>query len=303
MRVPVVCHVAAVLSSVVAAQSPIFHGGVELVNVPVTVQHKDPARVLPLLAAVDVRILEDGRPQKVALFERDLRPVSLAIVLDSSSSVGGEARRLSRDAIHQIFAGLAPQDEVALVAFGDYPITVVHWTSVGTTPGLDWAQWVLKDESAVVDGVSMALSLMDTASHPRRVIVIVSDGLDNASRVGLADLARSRNQSEVAVYALNTFTPRIPPGQVYSPLIRPPQTHVLAQLIGESGGMQYLTWTDDTLAAAILACFSDLRSQYLVGYEPLRPLDGKYRRIKVEATNKDHVVRHRSGYLALPTTR
>lgn len=102
---------------------------------------------------------------------------------------------------------------------------------------------------------------------------------------------------------MNTFTPAVPPGQVYSPLIGPPQTHVLSQLVGDSGGVQYLAWTDDTLEAAAAALFADLRGQYLVGYEPLRRFDGRYRRIRIEVTSNDYLVRHRSGYLAMPPLR
>jgi len=190
------------------------------------------------------------------------------------------------------------------VAFGDYPIVPVTWMRVETTPGLDWAQWVLRDESAVVDGVAMALSLMDNASHPRHVVVVISDGLDNASRVRLDDLARTRNQSEVAVYALTTFTPPVPPGHAYSPLMgrtRPGEpADRLPDLVADSGGLQYLVWSDDTLTAAVLGVIGDLRSQYLVGYEPAKPPDGRFRRISVETTHRDLRVRHRAGYLSRP---
>ncbi len=54
------------------------------------------------------------------------------------------------------------------------------------------------------------------------------------------------------------------------------------------------------MTAAVLSFIGELRSQYLISYETPRPLDGKYRRIRVDARNREIGVRHRAGYLALP---
>ena len=74
----------------------------------------------------------------------------------------------------------------------------------------------------------------------------------------------------------------------------------MPSLVGDSGGVVYDIPIDERTAAAVEALFAELGSQYVIGYVPKKPLDGKYRRLKVEASDKRWRVRHRRGYLALP---
>jgi hypothetical protein len=75
-------------SRVLTGQSlPRFTAGVEVITVPVTVRHEDRNDVIPSLGAADFRLMEDGQAQRVSFVERDTRPLSLALVFDSSASV------------------------------------------------------------------------------------------------------------------------------------------------------------------------------------------------------------------------
>ena len=73
----------------------------------------------------------------------------------------------------------------------------------------------------------------------------------------------------------------------------------MEELVGDSGGVRHIISQQKAVMDSTEAFFTDLRSQYLVGYSSSRPMDGKYRRIKVEAKDKDLRLRHRGGYLAL----
>jgi len=107
------------------------------------------------------------------------------------------------------------------VTFAGYPIGPMHRSRVGDTPGIDWPQWVVPGNTAMFDALVASLGLMDEASHQRRVIVLVSDGFENASGRPLRELVTTRRQSETEVYAIRTNPPEVPPGQVRHPVLSP----------------------------------------------------------------------------------
>ena len=86
------------------------------------------------------------------------------------------------------------------------------------------------------------------------------------------------------------------------PMAATPNLEVLPRLIGDSGGVEYRVLSGSDTATPARAFVDDLRFQYTLGYTPLKALDGKYRRVKIEVTERGFRVRHRGGYLALPAT-
>ena len=283
---------------------PSFRAGVDLVTVPVTVKHKDPARVVPPVSDADLTVLENGSAQRIDFIERDTRPLSLAILLDVSSSMVGLPRDWAALAMDAVFERLLPTDEVSLVVFGGWAITPIPWSPVATLPGLGWAQWVVSPETALLDAVHTSLELMDDAAHGRGVVLILSDGLEMASTTSLSSVVKSRRQSETAVYALELDPPWDAEGRrIWPRWVQRMQNGIgpgyMEHLVGDSGGVRYIISAEKAVATSADAFFTDLRSQYLVGYSSTRPMDGKYRRIKVEAKDKDLRLRHRGGYLAV----
>jgi len=284
---------------------PSFRAGVELVTVPVTVKHKDAARAVPAITGADLRVFENGTEQRIDFIERDTRPLSLTIVLDVSSSMAGLSREWAAAAMDAVFQRLLPTDEVSLVVFGGWAITPIGWSSVATLPGLGWAQWVMSPETALLDAVHASLELMDGASHGRGVVLILSDGLEIASTTPLSNVVTSRRQSETAVYAFELDPPWDAEGHRQLPRWvqrlegRAIGPRYMEELVGDSGGVRQTISEQKAVVASTEAFFTDLRSQYLVGYASTRPMDGRYRRIKVEAKDKDLRLRHRGGYLAL----
>ena len=294
-------------TTIAAAAQPQFTANVKLVTVPVTVHATDRRVAVRPLEANNFRVYEDGREQRIVVFERDRRPVSLAIVLDVSTSMAGLPQKLAADTARTIFTALDPDDEVALMVFADWPVLVIPWSRVGTLPGIDWAQWVLPWDTALLDAVLAAIKLADTSTHRRVVVVAISDGFENASNRPLSDLVKTRQQSELEIYAMVVNPVVGPPGQVTHPVLSPRKATVaprnyMGDIVGASGGLMFNVPSNDFMHAAVLTLKSDLQSQYVIGYETSRPLDGSYRRIKVEPTTRDLQVRHRGGYLARAMT-
>jgi Mg-chelatase subunit ChlD len=203
-----------------------------------------------------------------------------------------------------VFAVLDESDEISLVVFADGVMVPVNWTSPPSLPGLDWAQWVLPDNTALVDGVHTALRLMDSARRIQPVVLVLSDGEELSSGTPLGRLVTTRAQSEAEVHAFRTD----PPSDVRGWFPRDVAEHdgpagtfdYLSTLVGDSGGVVYSLRNSESVVGATRALVADLRNRYTVSYAAAKPPDGKYRRIRVEVTDRDVRVRHRGGYLALP---
>lgn len=300
--------VALLVTTSAAAQQPAFKSGVELVRIPVNLTQGDKPVQPGVLTAADFKVSEDGAEQSIALFERELLPISLCIVFDASASMGkGSIPEFAEASLRQVLTRLLPEDEVSIVAFADRPVVVAPWT-----PAPDVAKLAVKLESrgptALNDALLASLGEINRARNPRPVILMISDGGENTSRASLADIVQTRRQSETQVYAFGVASPasaqrrlgRGPDGSAFER--SPPSVDVLPRIIDDSGGVVYRVSAGMDAASVARAFVDDLRFQYTIGYTPVKALDGKYRRVKVEMKKRGFQIRHRGGYLALPVT-
>lgn len=275
------------------AGQPSFASRVDVVSVPVSVTYLPGVRA-ELMGAADFRVFEDGVEQRVELVSSDPGPMSVCILLDASASFGtATKRRLAIDLARGVFNALAPGDEVSLVVFNDRPRVAVPWRRVGDPFGVDWESFKPAGQTAIADALRAGLAQMDGASR-RRELVLITDGADNASRVSMQSLARTRRQSEASLYVLSVDVA----GEVPPVIVR--GAPLLPRLTDESGGTFYGVSDATSAPRAVSRLMADLRSQYLIGFTPSKPFDGKYRRLKVESTRPSIRVTHRAGYLALP---
>jgi Ca-activated chloride channel homolog len=285
---------ASLLAATVSAQ-PSFRSSVALVTIPVTVVTADHARIGELGPA-DFRIFEDGVRQDVSLVSHEPRRLSLCVLLDSSPSMASGRQALATRTIDSLLGALKPGDEAAVLLFASRVRTLMPWTPAGDLKPISWLEWRLSLGTALIDAMKEAFQTIEYAVNPQPVIIVVSDGGENASRTSLARLATSRRQSEVQVYAVDT---EIAPSR-NAPLMNRAFSDFLPALVGDSGGTIYQVRSPEAGEAAALALVEELRSQYTLGYVPKRPLDGTYRRLTVETANHRLSVRHRSGFLARP---
>ena len=291
--------IVAVAATSLAAQ-PSFKSAVELVTVPLSVTNSARDQLITGgLTAEDFRVFEDGVPQPVTLFSQDRRPTSLCIVVDASGSMAvGQRLELGVTALRHAVLGLTGEDEVAIVRFATAVTTLMPWTRA---PGRERLTWKLDGgagsmaNSSITDAVKVALDVIDQANNPRRAILLISDGYDNTSNTSLSRVVKTRAQSEALVYAFEMAGPaeRAPSGGMTL-------TNILPSLVGDSGGVLLTIRSPANAAAAALTLLNELKYQYTLAYTPSKPLDGTYRRIRVETSVEGLRVRHRGGYLALP---
>ena len=327
------CLTGLVLSTMLAAQQPAFKAGVELVTVPVTVTSLDHNTYIDGLTAADFRLSENGDRQEVTVVTRERVPVSIAIIVDSSGSMSiGNRRELAVEATQSLVKVLLPEDEISIVFFGETLESKLPWTRIKEIASLDWSGWKPWGSTPLNDAMRAGIELTGTARNSRRIVLLVTDGFENSSQVSFSDIVKTRNQSEIAIYGFGVGSPRLQdlrkefqyvvhnnranaaelrrmderaPGSDTAPTMKnnlaKPAIDYVEDLVGDSGGTsaRMLTMPEATMAARIMA--DVLRYQYLVGYTPKKPLDGKYRKLKVEVNRKGTYVHHRGGYLALPS--
>ncbi len=285
----------AVLAGTAALQAqPAFRSSVDLVTVPVTVTAREQAWRVGELGPADFRIFEDGVPQELSLVTHEPRALSICILLDSSPSMASTRQRFAIRTVDTLLGSLAPGDEATMVFFASKPQIAFPWTRGAEVRPVSWIEWRLSLGTALIDAMKEGLRLIEQASNPLPVIVVVSDGGENASGTSLASLAATRRQSETMIYGIHTD---LPPSK-FAPPVNRAFTDFLPELVSNSGGTVYEVKSAEAGEAAARAFLEELRSQYTLGYVPKRAADGKYRTVKVESTNRNLVLRHRAGYLA-----
>lgn len=275
---------------------PLFRSAVDLVMIPVTITAQDPARRVGELGVADFRVFEDGVLQQLSVVSHEPRPLSVCILLDSSPSMASGRQQLATRAIDTLLAGLAADDEASLHFFAARFRTLFAWTPAPQIKPVSWLEWRLSLGTALIDALKDALASIEHARNPLPVIVVVSDGGENASGTSLAGLVATRRQSETLIYGIYTD---LAPSK-YAPLVNRAFSNDLPRVVGDSGGIIRRVRTIQEAELAALSLLDELRSQYTLGYAPKRAPDGSYRVINVEPVDRNLTVRHRAGYLATP---
>jgi len=185
-----------------AAQGFSFHTSVDLINVTATVTDAD-GHFVQGLKQSDFVVYEDGKPQPVSQFEAERVPVSLGIALDTSGSMFGERIAAAEAALNRfLFDLLGPNDEVFLYRFDSKPELVQRWTTDRAAVSRALGSVHPNGGTALYDTVAAAIPLAQAGTRKKKALVILSDGNDTSSRLGLDPLHEIIRESEVLVYAI-----------------------------------------------------------------------------------------------------
>ncbi len=242
-----------------------------LVLVPVTVL--DPlGRMVTGLEAENFQVLENGAPQKIISFGSEDSPLSIGIVLDTSGSMGRNLA-VSRQAVVEFFKSANPEDEAFLVEFSDRPQLVLPFTHDLGRIEEEILTAKSKGQTALLDGVTLAVSEMKKATHPRKALILLSDGGDNHSRYTEMEVRNRVRESDVQIYAMGIFTGG---GDINDDPV------LLSRLAELTGGRHFEVSLGDLVDVAAKIGI-ELRNTYLLGYTPANAnRDGKYRAIVVK---------------------
>jgi Ca-activated chloride channel family protein len=279
---------------------PIEHLRVDasLVLVPVHAVSATGANVTDLVAA-NFRVFEDGVEQKITYFSQDDAPLSVGLVFDSSGSMSNKIRK-SASAAAAFFKTANASDEFFLVEFGERPKLVTPFTPDSDEVYQKIAHSRAFGRTSLIDAIQLALIQMKNARNARKVIVILSDGGDNRSRLTRGQIKGALLESDVQLYAIGIFDPDDLPKHSKEEQNGP---QLLDELAEHTGGRVFTIDNLDNLESISSKLGTALRSEYLLGYMPLNPFrDGKYRQIKVEVVPSSGSaipsISYRHGYYA-----
>jgi VWFA-related protein len=238
-------------------------------------------------------VYENNQPQTITSFRHEDIPVAMGIIIDNSGSMREKRDRVNKAALNLVRSS-NPQDEVFVVNFSDEYYLDQDFTS--SIPKLKEALEKVDSRggTALYDAVvASADHLKKNAKLEKKVLFIVTDGEDNASRESLETAVR-RLQAEngPTVYAIGIL------GDEKQRRAR----NALRELAARTGGVAFLPKDLSEVDEISSTVAHDIRNQYTLGYKPLRPKSaGGYRAIRVDARAKGYgklVVRTRSGYYA-----
>jgi VWFA-related protein len=151
----------------------------------------------------DFAVYEDNQPVEITHFSADRTPVSLGIVLDTSGSMQGQKWHAAKEAIDRFLQQLNDEaDEFFLYRFSAGPDLVQDWT--GDRRAVNWSLGRVNPNggTAMYDAVAEAVPMAHAGRNRKKAIVIISDGNDTSSRVGVSEVRQVVRESEVLVYAV-----------------------------------------------------------------------------------------------------
>ena len=261
----------------------VFKTGTDMVPIYATVTGAHGELVRDLTAA-DFVIEDNGARQTITVFERDIQPITIAILLDVSPSLFPAASRAAA-AVTEFAMRLLPGDRACVGTFGH--AVVLDPSLTGDAAALRArlnaaAPWPAG--TALWDAIEAGRAAL-AAEGGRRVVLVVTDGADNASRVNPDD-ARAKLQREgVMVYAMAIR------GRFGL------DTSELGALAKATGGRSIELGSATDVPAAMQSVADELHQQYLIGFSPAR-LDGRVHRLDVKVKRPDVTVRARKMYVA-----
>ena len=209
-----------IVLAALGAQQPSFRAGVEVVTVPVTVTSLDRNTYIAGLTPADFKVSENGERQDITVVTRERVPVSVVFAVDSSPIMAiGIRRSWPPRPSDKVVAALQPDDEVSILFIRKTIEERLPWTRVGQIKELNWGGWnpsapaggINAGVAPLNDGMRAALDQIERANNPRRAVLIVSAGFESSSRMSIASLVKTRQQSETTVFGigLGSADPRL----------------------------------------------------------------------------------------------
>ena len=273
----------------------IFRTDVEEVSLNATVLDNS-GHLVQDLTKGDFQVFEDGIKQAIISFQHTDLPVSIALVIDNSGSMSKKRPAVNKSTLDLIEAS-NPQDEAFVVNFSDEAFIDQEFTSDVNKLRDGLAHIESRGGTALYDAVvASADKLATDAKHPKQVLVLITDGEDNASTLNLEQTIRRVQQlSGPVIYSIGLlFGDEMSHAEVHH------ARRALEMLSTETGGIAFFPKSMEQVDQIAAEVARDIRSQYTIGYHSTKPTsEPGFRRIQVTAEEKGKgklIVRTRTGY-------
>jgi Ca-activated chloride channel homolog len=304
MRVlPFVCLLAVATVAAQQQQPPIFKSGARTVAVYATVTDGD-GRLVPDLEKEDFEVRDSGKSVPIAVFSKEVQPITLVMMLDRSGSMRGNFQLVDQSA-ESFVRAMQPNDKAKIGSFAEkVQLDPEEFTSDHSAL-IKILRTRLQQKGPTPLWNAMDLSVNELkGQNGRRVILLFTDGADNPgnfklNNMSFMDVQRRAQESDVMVYAigLESRDPAAIAGGGFGAMGGSRPDPGLPAIAGETGGGYFELRNSADLAATFSRVADELRRQYLIGFEPQK-LDGKMHKIEVRIKKGGMKARARKEYHA-----
>ena len=282
-----------ILSPVSAQPQPSFKAGTgAIVSLFATVVDAQ-KRLVPELMKEDFEVLDNDKAQALAVFDNDVRPITVVVMLDTSASMTASIPLL-RQAAEQFLIRLLPQDKAKVGAFNDKIELGATFSNdrdalISEVKNLDYG-----NGTRLYDALISSLDELK-GIEGRRVVLVFTDGDDTESRAGLGTVVDRARTEEAMVYAIGLESEYFNGAR----MVRSKPDRGLKKLADETGGGYFELKKTSELGPTFSRVAQELHSQYLLAFEATQ-LDGKVHRLTLKVNRPGMSARARRSYLAAP---
>jgi VWFA-related protein len=282
-----------IATSLLAQDPQVFRAESELVVLHVNV-FDDRSDAVPELPQTAFRVIEDGNPQQITFFSSEDVPVAAGLILDNSGSMIARHRLVQAGGLAFVTAS-HPEDELFVLQFNttaQYGLPPsVNFTNSEALLRAALVRHPAGGKTALHDAVIEGLDHLQRANHQKRVLVVLSDGDDNASRHSEDEMFERVRRSDAIIYTVSNADRRVGFAG---------DAGVLRKLADLGGGVAYFPKSEDDVISSLREVADNIRRGYSIGYAPATMThDGRYRRVEVSVRAPGRgklTVRSRSGY-------
>jgi Ca-activated chloride channel family protein len=282
-----------------ATQRPVFRAGVTRVAVAATVRDGR-GRPVANLTQADFELYDNGQKREILDFSRDEAPVGLGLLVDVSGSMNVAAKRAAAlETSRLLVQALAATDKMGLFTF-DRDLEEV--APVGTTPAEVLQKLAAIDSygrTSVFDAIAETARKLSESGGPRRAVIVLTDGDDNASKLAPAYVSSVASGIDVPVYVFVVVSPLDRAGSssqtVIDDHLNSLQQGALGNLARWTGGEIFVPVTPEEGIAMTKQVVAELRHQYLMAFEPGGQTG--WHPLEVRTRKPNLTVRARSGYM------
>ena len=244
-------------------------------------------------------VFDDKLPQDISFFSDDDAPVSVGVIFDVSGSMSGDKIRRAREALSRFIQTSHNSDEYFLIAFNSRAQLLLDKTRDGNQV-LDKLTFVqTRNNTALYDACYLGVEKVQRGAHPKRALLLISDGQDNDSRYTFSEVRRLLKESDVVLYSIGILS-----GSDAGSSLGMEGQGILDELSNVSGGKAFFPRTAAEMDDIFEQIALELRHQYSIGYKPTNfSSDGRWHHIKVKITPPRGLprlfVRSKEGYYSL----
>ena len=271
--------------------SPSSAPGTELVDLYVTATDRN-GRLVPDLLQEDFVILDEGQVQEVVLFENEVQPITVVVMLDTSASMTPSLDLLMAGA-EQFIIRMLPDDRAKVGAFND-KIQILPEDFIGDRDALirDLDRLQFGNPTRLYDAIGASIEAL-SGLDGRKVVLVFTDGEDTQNEIGWRDVLEMAQVEEVMIYTIGLESDYF--NGVRRVRSRPDRR--LRTFAEETGGGYFELDDTDDLGPTFTRVAQELHSQYVLGFVP-STRDGEVHEIDIRVQRRGTTARARRSYIA-----